>query len=234
MRSLTILSLLLVFSACKPDTTAESDGDSSAVEDIVSADPEKNYRQDSLPAYDFNKDGKLDFVELIEDPARYSEDFGKARDVVISTGRGPENQAWYRAPNVIFPSKAGGVLGDPFDGLTIDESGVIIIRHFRGSRLKSHYTHRFRFQEGDFHLIGATVRSGAPCDYFEEMDYNLSTEKVIYTETIEDCSAGINASKETTTTNTWAVAADTLPTLLGFSAGDYKMDIQGENKTIYY
>ena len=59
--------------------------------------------------------------------------------------------------------------------------------HFGGSRWKWNYTHRYRFQNNDWQLIGATINYGTPCDYSFTFDYNLSTGNIIYEKDTEFC-----------------------------------------------
>lgn len=52
----------------------------------------------------------------------------------------------------------GGVFGDPLAKLGI-ERGALVIEHYGGSSERWGYTHRWRYQDGDFLLIGLTTRS---------------------------------------------------------------------------
>lgn len=49
----------------------------------------------------------------------------------------------------------GGVWGDPFENIKI-EKGTLIISHYGGSSDRWGYVHRFRYQDGDWFLIGRT------------------------------------------------------------------------------
>ena len=60
----------------------------------------------------------------------------------------------------------GGVFGDPFAGIEIKKN-VLNIYHYGGSNWKWSYTHKFRFQNGGFYLIGQISNSWwavKPCD----------------------------------------------------------------------
>ena len=70
----------------------------------------------------------------------------------------------YKAIGGVLPSEHGGMMGDPFEGLSIDRK-CIVIHHFGGSRDKWKYTHRFRNQNRDWELVGSTIQFGAVCDY---------------------------------------------------------------------
>ncbi len=77
-------------------------------------------------------------------------------------------------------------MGDPFQDLKI-ERGCIVINHSGGSRQKWAYTHRYRYQKGDWKLIGATAVANDPCKEIETFDYNLSSGKVNYQKEYENC-----------------------------------------------
>lgn len=56
---------------------------------------------------------------------------------------------------VLLCKACGGVFGDPFEGLSI-ERGVVVVKHYGGSSDRWAYVYRFRYQEGDWFLIGKT------------------------------------------------------------------------------
>ena len=118
----------------------------------------------------------------------------------------------------ILPSQQGGMMGDPFEGISI-ERNCIVINHFGGSRQKWNYTHRFRYQSGDFQLIGATVTFGSPCDYFFTFDYNLSNGKINYEKETEDCEhENSKIEKEE-----MIIKLETLPKMNGFYPGNTEL-----------
>jgi hypothetical protein len=63
-----------------------------------------------------------------------------------------------RNDSLIMCKQCGGAFGDPFAGIEISK-GVLIVYHYGGTSWKWAYTHRFRYQEGDFYLIGKTANS---------------------------------------------------------------------------
>lgn len=121
------------------------------------------------------------------------------------------------------------MMGDPFEGISIERS-CIVIHHFGGSRQKWTYTHRFRYQNGDFQLIGATVNEGSPCDYFVNVDYNLSNGKINYEKETENC------DDESTTVEKDSILLKlaTLPTMNGFSPGSNELKFPKTGATVYY
>ncbi|MBD3903972.1 hypothetical protein NAL32_04360 [Chryseobacterium sp. Ch-15] len=89
----------------------------------------------------------------------------------------------------LLSSQSGGMMGNPFNGISISKKSIVI-DHFGGSRDKWEYTHRYRFQNGDWFLIGASASFGAPCDYWVKFDYNISTGDATYQKTVENCEKG--------------------------------------------
>ncbi|MDX2061323.1 MAG: hypothetical protein SFV24_26150 [Gemmatimonadales bacterium] len=70
----------------------------------------------------------------------------------------------------VFGKLEGGSFGDPLDDLAL-ERNVIVLSHLGGSAWRWRYVHRFRFQQGDYRLIGRTETSfftGRRCDRLRE------------------------------------------------------------------
>lgn len=113
-------------------------------------------------------------------------DMGDEREIRIFKKRNDEWELWHTSVGAVLPSEHGGMMGDPFEGITI-ERGAIVIKHFGGSNQKWTYTHRYRFQRNTWELIGATIKIGTPCQEMEVFDYNLSTGDYVYTKETERC-----------------------------------------------
>lgn len=133
---------------------------------------------------DLDQDGVSEKV-IVYDTEKVT-DMGTERLIRVLKNKNGTWVLWYEAIGAVLPSLHGGMMGDPFEDLAI-ERNCIVIKHFGGSRHKWNYTHRYRFQHGAFELIGATIIYGSPCDYFETLDYNLSTGKILYSKETEDC-----------------------------------------------
>ena len=99
-----------------------------------------------------------------------------------------------------YEYRNGGMMGDPFNSLEI-KNGLLEIVHFGGSNSKWYLTDKYRYQHKEFELIGVFNWSGDPCDYWEVIDYNISTCKIIYSYEEEDCDTDeakiIKSKKET-------------------------------------
>lgn len=132
---------------------------------------------------DLNKDGIVDLV-IAYDTARGFKDegMGTVRELRFYQNTAGHWALWHVSEGPILPSQHGGMMGDPFyDGLKI-ENGSLVVENSGGSRQKWGYTHRYRFQNGNWYLIGAKIGFGAPCDFFGTYDYNFSTGKLIVDE----------------------------------------------------
>ena len=176
---------------------------------------------------DLDKDGVSEKV-IVYDTEKET-DFGTERQIYIYKKNNDKWKLWKKSIGAILPSQHGGMMGDPFEGIAI-ERNCIVINHFGGSRQKWNYTHRFRYQSGDFQLIGATVNFGSPCDYFFTFDYNLSNGKINYKKETEDCeneNSKIEKKK-------MVRKLETLPTMNGFYPGNTELKFPKSKTTIFY
>ncbi len=119
-------------------------------------------------------------------------EFGKIRLLQIFT---KTNNKWVElahSKSVIIGSEGGGISGgDPFISESIKiNNGVLEVSHDGGSSWKWFVTHKFRFQKNKFELIGFKNSYGKPCEYFQEVDYNLTTGKIIFEKEFETCENG--------------------------------------------
>jgi len=105
---------------------------------------------------DLNQDGKPDLVLVLKD--KYE---GKNQDApprILAVYFLDSNGGFKlisHTSNFILKSDEGGVMGEPFSSISV-QRGSIVIQHSGGSREKWSYTHRFRYQDGGFFLIGKT------------------------------------------------------------------------------
>ena len=132
---------------------------------------------------DLNKDGIQDVAFVIEGKATEIE---AAPRMLFIVG-GNKNNSYSllaQAKEIILRADEGGIMGDPFMGLSIDR-GSLLIHHYGGSAWRWSSTYRFRYQEDGFYLIGATedwfhAASEAGSEY---EDFNLLTGDYIRIET---------------------------------------------------
>lgn len=127
---------------------------------------------------DLNRDGIPDIVAVIEKTINETEE-APPRALLIAFGT---NNGSYLlsiiADNVMLKADEGGVWGDPFEDLSIDR-GSVLVSDYGGSNWRWYNKYRFRYQDEDWYLIGATMG-----EYFtgthtrenaDEEDYNLLT-----------------------------------------------------------
>ena len=133
---------------------------------------------------DLDKDGIAERVIVFETD-RAGED-GFERDLIVYKAENDVWTEWKKSSTAILGSEGGGMMGDPFQAVSI-ENGLIITEHFGGSSWKWNELDKYRFQDGEFYLIGHTSTYGKPCEYWSDVDYNLSTGDITYDFEIDDC-----------------------------------------------
>ena len=128
-----------------------------------------------------------------------SNDMGNIRELQILKKKNNSWVLWEKSRKAILESDAGGMMGDPIGEIKI-EKGLLIIIHEGGSSWKWATTDKYRFQNGEFQLIGYTNNAGRAGDYWTTIDMNLSTGKIIYNKEVEDTSNPENGKTENETT----------------------------------
>lgn len=93
---------------------------------------------------------------------------------------------WKQSDQALYSSRGGGMMGDPFEDMEI-KNGLLLISQSGGSSWKWGHTDKYRYRGGEFYLIGYTSNYGKPCEYWKNIDYNLSTGKMIVTKEYEAC-----------------------------------------------
>lgn len=80
-----------------------------------------------------------------------------------------------KSGSAILCKECGGIFGDPFESVMI-ERGVLSIHHYGGSAWRWSYTHKFRWQQNDFYLIGRTSYSFWNVSHCEKLDDFAGTD----------------------------------------------------------
>jgi hypothetical protein len=130
---------------------------------IAKGDLNKDSMEDIVFAL-YNKMGKesIDSINIDSIPPRLL-------IVLFGTETGYTKVA--ETANAILCKNCGGIFGDPFAGISINKN-ILEIYHYGGSNWKWSYTHKFRFQNGQFYLIGQATSSFwsiKHCDKLNEM-----------------------------------------------------------------
>jgi hypothetical protein len=111
---------------------------------------------------DLNKDKLNDIVLVLKAKEEDTGEAGNAdiddlpdRLMVVLFKKGDGYIVAGRTSTSILCKNCGGVFGDPFAGVSIT-NGVLKIEHYGGSAWRWGSTHKFRFQQNSFYLIGET------------------------------------------------------------------------------
>jgi hypothetical protein len=100
---------------------------------------------------DLNKDGIEE--KIIISQTTYSTDFVAKRKISIFTNENQNWKLWKESENALLESDAGGMMGDPYEGIEIKNS-ILKIYHFGGSSWKWSITDKYRLEKDKFQLIG--------------------------------------------------------------------------------
>jgi hypothetical protein len=181
---------------------------------------------------DLDKDHQKEWV-VVYDTGKETE-YGTERHLHIYKLNGGKWTLWYQTKGAVLPSKHGGMMGDPFQGISIERS-ALVIHHFGGSRHKWTYTHRYRFQDSNWLLIGATINYGAPCDISKNYDYNLVTGKIEARIETDACDEEGNMQDSTKVDTFSFVRKPMKPVLMdGFYPGNNEIKVLNRDDSFYY
>lgn len=177
---------------------------------------------------DLNKNGQDERVLIVEATVATEDEAPERR--IRTYQKGTESWTfWQEMTGAVLAADLGGMLGDPFQEVSIERS-CIVLKHFGGSRIRWSYTHRYSWQNNAWEMIGATILYGAPCDYWHEFDYNLSTGKVVGEIETENC------EEETSTTDRFEFSHQIrpLPTMDKHEPGSTAVAVPGRDLTFYF
>lgn len=126
----------------------------------------KDYDTLQVAKGDLNRDGIADVVLAVYPIWEKNKDITKEIDidslpqrlliVLFNTKKGYIQAAL--SQKAILCIECGGIFGDPFAGIEITKN-VLFIQHYGGSAWRWSYTHKFRYQNKKFYLIGQTINS---------------------------------------------------------------------------
>lgn len=108
------------------------------------------------------------------------------RELIIYKLENGEWAIWKKSTQALMGSKDGGMMGDPFEEIEITKGTLLIIQS-GGSSWKWRQTDKYRYQDGEFYLIGFSSYYGKLCEYWEDVDFNLSTGKMLIKKEYERC-----------------------------------------------
>ncbi|MET3538705.1 hypothetical protein [Chryseobacterium limigenitum] len=145
-------------------------------------------------------DGDLDGDKIPEKVIVYNTkdttDFGNIRELQILKKVNGKWNILEKSRNAILESRGGGMMGDPYQDMEI-KKGILMITQAGGSSWKWGYTDKYRFQNGQFELIGYDSTYGKPEEYFSSVEFNLSTGQLHFEKEVENTAEYGKSKKET-------------------------------------
>lgn len=145
--------------------------DNYSVVDSVSGDLDKDSITELVVVYNMGPENDID---------------GVPRELIIYKLKNNKWTEWKKSDQALYGSRDGGMMGDPFGEIEI-KNGILLISQNGGSSWKWGFTDKYRFQDGEFYLIGYSSFAGKLCEYWEDIDFNLSTGKMIIKKEYEEC-----------------------------------------------
>lgn len=142
-----------------------------SIVDTVTGDLDEDLKKELVVAYNTDKD---------------QEEEGVLRELIIYKIEQNNWIVWKKSLQALYGSRDGGMMGDPFGEIKV-ENGILLISQNGGSSWKWNFTDKYRFQDGNFYLTGYTSTDGKPCEYWQEVDFNLSTGIMVVNTEYEDC-----------------------------------------------
>ena len=141
---------------------------------------------------DLDKDGKDEVVMVFNTDKiinKISEGF--ERKLYILKNINGKLKVWQENSNLLFDSKEGFYPESNELELSIKNNCLVIFQsYFSNSRHTVTTKNTFRFQNGDFYLIGALVKFDDTCEFNFSSEINFSTGKVIIDDQYSDCDSG--------------------------------------------
>lgn len=145
----------------------------------------KNYSILDTVTGDLDKDGIKELV-VAYNTAPEEKFESIPREVIVYQLKNGKWTEWKKSRQALYGSQDGGMMGDPFEEIAI-KNGLLLISQSGGSSWKWNHTDKYRYQNGEFYLIGYSSNSGKLCEYWMDVDFNLSTGKMVVKKEYERC-----------------------------------------------
>ncbi|TDQ11414.1 hypothetical protein [Pedobacter metabolipauper] len=163
-----------------------------SAQDLKDFIPEKGFEFVEQAEGDLDKDGVSEIVYAYNTTHK-TVDFGYDRVLYICKKINGKVKLWKKNTTVLWKSEDYGFKYDEgmaFE-MSVKNNTLIIKQTFNGnSRHRSSYKSIYRYQNGDWYLIGATTNDYDTCEYDFQYDINFSIKKVNVAETYGDCDEG--------------------------------------------
>ncbi|WP_374460662.1 hypothetical protein [Chryseobacterium taeanense] len=192
----------------------------------------KGYNKIAEAKGDLDKDGKEETILVFDTNIKASDGRnleGTAdykRVFYILRNENGTLTVWKENSTVLFSSGTGFYPSDNTLELSIKNNSLHIGQtFFTNSRHTQKYKHTFRFQNGDFYLIGSHDHFEDTCDFSFTNEINFSTGKVIVDKEYSSCDE--NAKIPTNSHKEFIHKFPALIKMNDFFIGDHKFKIPG-------
>lgn len=188
---------------------------------------------------DLDKDGKEEIVLVFDTNLKTSDDrnlegtMDYKRVFYILKYENGILKIWKENSTLLFSSGTGFYPSDNSLEINIKKGSLHIAQSFfTNSRHTQKYKHTFRFQNGDFYLIGSHDHFEDTCDFSFTNEINFSTGQVIvdreYSSCDDDTKVPENSHKE------FSHKFPTLIKMNDFFIGDHKFKIPGSKEDFVF
>lgn len=152
----------------------------------------KGYQKITEIKGDLDKDGKDETIFVfntnIKSNSQFDNNNGVVRALYIIKDNNGKSQVWKENKTLLFSSGTGFYPKDNSLNIEIKSNTLIVEQQFyTNSRHTQTYRHIFRFQNGDFYLIGSRDEFNDTCDFEFLNEINFSTGKAVIDKKYSSC-----------------------------------------------
>lgn len=183
---------------------------------------------------DLDKDGKEETVIVYNTPDKIENQGYKRKFYILKTSQG-NLKIWKENSAILNSSGAGFYPEDNKLEIQIKNNCLVISQsYYSNSRHTDTSKHTFRFQNGDFYLIGSFNKFEDTCEFSFTNDVNFSTGKAVVDETYSECDGDENRKIPKDYHKEFIHKFDTLIKMNDFRIGENKFSIPNSKKYFTY
>ncbi|MCA6069234.1 hypothetical protein JI747_018875 [Chryseobacterium sp. RG1] len=181
-----------------------------------------------------DKDGKEEIVIVYNTPDKIENQGYKRKFYILKNSEG-NLKIWKENSAILNSSGAGFYPEDNKLEIQIKNNCLVISQSlYSNSRHTDTSKYTFRFQNGDFYLIGSFNKFEDTCEFSFTNDVNFSTGKAIVDETYSDCDGDENRKIPQDYHKEFIHKFDTLIKMNDFRVGENKFSIPNSKKYFTY
>jgi hypothetical protein len=193
-----------------------------------------NYVQVLAVEGDLDKDGKNEIVYVYDTNTR-NKNLGFFRVLYICKIKDGKIKLWKKNTSVLRSSKECGFCLDKEVDLNVEiKNNTLIIKQTFNHNSRHYSTNKniFRFQNGDWYLIGSTFSDYDTCAHDFQYDVNFSTKRVSVSETYGDCDEDKKIPEDQFYDFRYPFTK--IPKMDGFKPGEVALKVPNSNKYFFY